>query len=224
MNIRQLPDGTIEIDDGSKPDGFVQDESSWEYERSEIDQYFIDECEKRAEETGETHFLFDTKLSHFVKRKNILNKEDRRESDLSELLEDDAYHIGTEIDFNQMPSRFSYYDTETKLKCRYEKYSFVLDFIKSLGFEPSEFNFGPEMEQSYILELRDGIYPDEYVEKFIVRLQPNLFIKIIHMRDDFNTIYNGFFSKKYIFEAFDKHSGNLSKILVRDTKIKDILS
>lgn len=220
MNIRQLPDGTIEIDDGSKPEGFVQEESSWEYERSEIDQYFIDECEKRAEETGEIHFLFDTKLSHFVKRKNILNKEDRRESDLSELLEDDAYHIGTEIEFNQMPSRFSYYDTETKLKCRYEKYSFVLDFINSLGFEPSEFNYGPEMEQAYILELREA----EYVEKFIIRLQPNLFLKLIHMRDDFNTLYNGFFSKRKMFEAIDKHSGNLSKILIRDAKIKNILS
>jgi len=220
MNIRQLPDGTIEIDDGSKPEGFVQEESSWEYEKSEIDQYFIDECEKRAEETGEIHFLFDTKLSHFVKKKNILNKEDRRESDLSELLENDVYHIGTEIDFNQMPSRFSYYDTETKLKCRYEKYSFVLDFIKSLGFEPSEFNFGPEMEQAYILELRE----DKYVEKFIIRLQPNLFLKLIHMKDDFNTIYNGFFSKTKIFEAIDKQSGILSKVLIRDAKIKDILS
>jgi hypothetical protein len=219
MNIRQLPDGTIEIDDGSKPEGFVQEESSWEYERSEINQYFIDECEKRAEETDETHFLFDTKLSHLVKKKNILNKEDRRESDISELLENDAYHIGTEIDFNMMPSRFSYYDTETKLKCRYEKYSLVVDFIKSLGFEPSEFNLGPEMEQAYILELRE----DEYVEKFIVRLQPNLFLKLIHMKDDFNTIYNGFFSKTKIFEAIDKQSRILSKVLI-STKIKDILS
>ena len=220
MNIKQLPDGTIEIDDGSKPDGFVKEESLWEYERYDIDQYFIEECEKRAEETGKIHFIFDTKLSHLVKRKNILNKEDRRESDLSELLENKAYHIGTEMDFNQMPSRFSYYDTETKLKCRYEKYSLVVDFLKSLGFEPSEFNLGPEMEQAYILELREG----EDIEKFIIRLQPNLIMKLIHMRDDFNTIYNGFFSKKNIFEAFDKHSGNLSKILVRDTKIKDILS
>jgi hypothetical protein len=218
MNIRQL--GTIEIDDESKPDGHIEEESAFTYERSEIDQFFIDECEKRAEETGEIHFLFDTKLSHFIKRKNIFNKEDKRESDLSKLLEEEAYHIGTEMDFNQMPSRFSYYDTETKLKCRYEKYSFVLDFLKSLGFEPSEFNLGPEMEQSYILELREG----EDIEKFIIRLQPNLFMKLIHMRDDFNTIYNGFFSKTNIFETFDKHSGNLSKILVRDTKIKDILS
>lgn len=220
MNITQLPDGTIQIDDGSRPDGHVEEESTFTYEKAEIEQYFIDECEKRSEETGETHFLFDTKLSHLVKRKNILNKEDKRESDLSELLESEVYHIGTEMDFNMMPSRFSYYDTETKLKCRYEKYSFVLDFIKSLGFEASEFNFGPEMEQSYILHLREG----EEQEKFIIRLQPNLFLKLIHMRDDFNTIYNGFFSKTKIFEAIDKHSGNLSKILIRDAKIKDILS
>jgi hypothetical protein len=220
MNIIQLPDGTIQIDDGSKPDGHVEEESTFIYERSAIDQYFIDECEKRAEKTGETHFLFDTKLSHLVKKKNILNKEDRRESDLSELLESEAYHIGTEMDFNMMPSRFSYYDTETKLKCRYQKYSLVLDFIKSLGFEASEFNFGPEMEQSYILHLREG----ETQEKFIIRLQPNLFLKLIHMRDDFNTIYNGFFSKTKIFEAIDKHSGILSKVLIRDAKIKDILS
>jgi hypothetical protein len=220
MNIIQLPDGIIQIDDGSKPDGHVEQESNFTYERSEIEQYFIDECERKAEETGETHFLFDTKLSHLVKRKNILNKEDRRESDLSELLESEVYHIGTEMDFNMMPSRFSYYDTETKLKCRYEKYSLVLDLIKSLGFEPSQFNFGPEMEQSYILELRE----DEYVEKFIIRLQPNLFLKLIHMKDDFNTIYNGFFSKTKIFEAIDKQSGILSKVLIRDAKIKDILS
>lgn len=220
MNIRQLPDGTIEIDDGSKPDGFIREESIWEYERSYIDQYFIDECEKRAEETGEIHFLFDTKLSHFVKRKNILNKEDRRESDLSDLLENEAYHIGTEMDFNMMPSRFSYYDTETKLKCRYEKYSFVVEFIKSIGFEPSEFNLGPEMEQSYILDLKEG----EESEKFIIRLQPNLFMKLLHMKDDFNTIYNGFFSKTKIFESIDRYSGHLSRILVRDAKIKDILS
>lgn len=221
MNIIQLPDGTIQIEDGSKPDGHVEQETTFSYERSEIEEYFIEECEKRAEETGETHFLFDTKLSHFVKRKNILNKEDRREYELSELLESDAYHIGTEMDFNMMPSRFSYYDTETKLKCRYEKYSFVLDFIKSIGFEGSEFNFGPEMEQSYILHLKEG--GEE--EKFVVRLQPNLFLKIIvHDDNGFTTIYNGFFSKSKIFEAIDKHSGILSKVLIRDAKLKNILS
>ena len=220
MNIRQLPDGTIEIDDGSNPEGFIQEESTWEYEKSEIDQFFIDECEKRAEETGETHFLFDTKISHLIKRKNILNKEDQRESDLSQLLENETYHIGTEIDFNMMPSRFSYYDTETKLKCRYEKYSFVVDFIKNLGFEPSEFNLGPEMEQAYILYLKE----DEEYEKFIIRVQPNLFLKLIVEKDDFRTIYNGFFSKRKMFEAIDKNSGNLSKVLIRDAKIKNILS
>jgi hypothetical protein len=219
MNIRQL--GTIEIDDESKPDGHIEEESVFTYERLEIDQFFIDECEKKAEETGETHFLFDTKISHLIKRKNILNKEDQRESDLSRLLENETYHIGTEKDFSMMPSRFSYYDTETKLKCRYEKYSLVVDFIKSLGFEPSEFNLGPEMEQSYILELRDV----EDLEKFVIRLQPNLFLKLIVQDDNgFNPIYNGFFSRSKMFEAIDKHSGKLSKVLIRDSKLKNILS
>ena len=192
-----------------------KEECTFNYERSEIEQHFIDECDRLAEETGETHFLFDTKLSHFIKRKDIFKKE---ESDLSQL--EEAYHIGTEIDFGTMPSRFSYYDTETKLKDRYEKYAFATRFIESLHFVASEFNLGSEMEQSYILELREG----EDMEKFIIRLQPNLFLKIMHVRDDFNTIYSGFFSKRKMFESIDKHSGKLSKILIRDSKIKNNLS
>ena len=46
----------------------------------------------------------------------------------------------------------------------------------------------------------------------------------MHVRDDFNTIYSGFFSKRKMFESIDKHSGKLSKILIRDSKIKNILS
>jgi hypothetical protein len=191
-----------------------KEECTFEYERSKIEQHFIDECDRLAEETGETHFLFDTKLSNFIKKKKSINKEELC------LLEEEAYHIGTEIDFGAMPSRFSYYDTETKLKDRYEKYAFATRFIESLHFVASEFNLGQEMEQSYILELREG----EDMEKFIIRLQPNLFLKIIHIRDDFNTIYNGFFSKRKMFESIDKHSGKLSKILIRDSKIKNILS
>ena len=191
-----------------------KEECTFEYEISEIEQHFIDECDRLAEETGETHFLFDTKLSNFIKKKKSINKEELC------LLEEEAYHIGTEIDFGAMPSRFSYYDTETKLKDRYEKYTFATRFIESLHFVASEFNLGQEMEQSYILELREG----EDMEKFIIRLQPNLFVKIIHIIDDFNTIYNGFFSKRKMFESIDKHSGNLSKILIRDSKIKNILS
>ena len=227
MNIIQLPGSGIQIDDGSKKDGHIDEESTFTYEKREIEQHFIDECEKRANETGETHFLFDTKLSHLIKRKSIVDKEDKRESDLSEILESEVYHIGTEMDFNMMPSRCSYYDTETQLKCRYEKYTLVVNFLKSLGFKPSEFNLGPEMEQSYILDIRE----DESLhikEKFIIRIKPNLFLKVIYQNFDkyfgSNTIYNGFFSKKKIFEAFDEVSDNITKILIRDAKIEDILS
>ncbi len=217
MNIRQLPDGAIEED--SRPDRHVDQEAAFSYERSNIEQRFIDECERKAEESGETHFLFDTKLSRFVKRKNILSKEDKRESDLSEILEIDAYYIGTEADFSMMPSRFSYYDTETKLKDRYEKYSLVVEFIKSLGFVPSEFNLGPEMEQAYILETREG----EETEKFVIRLQPNLFLKLMFQNEGFETIYSGFFSIRKIFEAM-QDSASLSKNTIRESTIKNILS
>jgi hypothetical protein len=216
MNIKQLPDGAIE--DDRRPDVHVEQEAAFSYERSNIEQHFIDECERKAEESGETHFLFDTKLSRFVKRKN-LSKEDKRESDLSEILEIDAYYIGTETDFSMMPSRFSYYDTETKLSDRYEKYSLVVEFIKSLGFVPSEFNLGPEMEQAYILETREG----EETEKFVIRLQPNLFLKLMFQNEGFETIYSGFFSIRKIFEAM-QDSASLSKNTIRESKIKNILS
>ena len=126
-----------------------KEETNFTYEKSEIDQYFIDECEKRAKDTGEIHFLFDTKLSHYIKRNNTSDKNDKRDYTLSEILENEIYHIGTIKEFDGMPSRFSYYDTETKLKCRYKKYSLVIDFIKKLGFTPSEFNLGQEMEKRH---------------------------------------------------------------------------
>lgn len=60
------------------------------------------------------------------------------------------------LDFINLPSRFSYYDTETKLVGRYKRYQFVVDFFKKLGFKPSESNFGPEFEQSFIFEMYEG--------------------------------------------------------------------
>ena len=47
---------------------------------------------------------------------------------------------------------------------------------------------------------------------------------MIQNENELKTIYNGFFSKKDIFESIDKYSTNLSKILIRDAKIEDILS
>lgn len=213
INTVTLPDGTtaIEINDGSKPDGFIEDLGELKRETADIEQILIDKCEKLAEETGMTHFLFDTDTSLKIKKLTIYDKTDRRDILLSELIDDDAYEIGTEDDFRVMPSRFSYYDTETKLTCRYKKHNFATEWFKQIGFTSGEFNYGAEYENSFTLELEDG-------DKLIIRLQPNLTLKLIHAEEVHIVIYSGFFSKINILNAIEKNIKNF-KSIVRDAKI-----
>jgi hypothetical protein len=232
MNITQvtLPDGTtaIEIEDDTIVEESTAEENTFEYERSEIESYLIEECERLAEETGKTHFLFDTKLTGFIKKKRAYDEAARRDIKLDSLLETGAYHIGTEEEFEEMPSRFSYYDTETKSKCRYEKSRIAIEFLKTIGFEASPFNYGAEMEQAFIFESTEktskGSKIEIILDKFIVRIQPNLFIRVLSQKDGLETVYVGFFSKKKIFYAIERNLKNsTTKILMRDAKLKAIL-
>ena len=232
MNIKQvtLPDGTtaIEIEDDTIVEESTAEDNIFEYERSEIESYLIEECERLAEETGKTHFLFDTKLTGFIKKKRAYDEAARRDIKLDSLLETGAYHIGTEEEFEEMPSRFSYYDTETKSKCRYEKSRIAIEFLKTIGFEASPFNYGAEMEQAFIFESTEktskGSKIEIILDKFIVRIQPNLFIRVLSQKDGLETVYVGFFSKKKIFEVIERNLKNsTTKILMRDAKLKAIL-
>ena len=213
INTITLPDGTtaIEINDGSKPVGFIEDLGELKRETADIEQSLIDKCEKLAEETGTIHFLFDTDTSLKIKKLTVYDKEDKRDILLSELIDDDVYEIGTENDFKVMPSRFSYYDTETKLTCRYKKHNFATEWFKQIGFTPGEFNYGAEYENSFTLNLEDGY-------KLIIRLQPNLTLKLTHAEELHSVIYSGFFSKINILNAIDKNIKNF-KSMVRDAKM-----
>lgn len=223
MNIKQvtLPDGStaIEIEDESTEHGESR-ENEFSYERSEIESYLIDECERQAEESGKIRFLFDTKLSGYIKKKYAYSDAAKRDMKLDELLENGAYHIGTEEDFEQMPSRFSYYDTETKKTCRYEKMALAISFLKELGFSPSEFNYGPEMEQAFIIESYDS--ESENLEKFVIRIQPNLHVNLLAQKEGLQSVYKGFFSRSKIFDAMEKNSVRLRQI-IREAKLKIIL-
>ena len=232
MNIKQatLTDGTaaIEIEDDTILEEKSGEENAFAYERSEIESYLIEECERLAEETGKTHFLFDTKLTGFIKKKRAYDEAARRDIKLDALLEEGAYHIGAEEEFEEMPSRFSYYDTETKSKCRYEKVKIAIEFLKAIGFEASPFNYGPEMEQAFIFECvekaGEGSNLEIILDKFIVRIQPNLFIRILVQNDGLDTAYAGFFSRKKIFDAIERNLKNsTTKSLIRDAKLKTIL-
>lgn len=232
MNIKQvtLPDGTtaIELEDDTVVEESTIEENAFSYEKSEIESYLIDECERLSEETGKTHFLFDTKLTGFIKKKRAYDEAAKRDIKLDALLEEGAYHIGTEEEFEEMPSRFSYYDTETKSKCRYEKVNIAIGFLKAIGFEASPFNYGPEMEQAFIFECTEkaseGSNMEIILDKFVVRIQPNLFIRVLSQSEGLDTVYSGFFSRKNIFEAIEKNLKNsTTKGLMRDAKLKTIL-
>ena len=60
INTVTLPDGTtaIEINDGSKEHGNVEDYSTFTYERSGIPQSLIDECNQLSED-GKIYFIFE---------------------------------------------------------------------------------------------------------------------------------------------------------------------
>lgn len=116
-----------------------------------------------------------------------------------------------------MPSRFSYYDTETKETDRYRKYKIVVDFLTKLGFTPNvEFNFGPEYDQSFLLKMNDI--------SFIARVKPNIFLTIQEGFTDEgspNNIFDGFFNRSKILDGFKNYPEIFS--IIRDIKLEQIL-
>lgn len=199
--------------------GRSKEVSDFTYEKSDIPQSMIDECENLSLETDEVYFIFDNSVSNLIKKRYEREIDKKREIIIDNMLNTgDRFHIGSSMYFTEMPSRFSYYDTETKETDRYKKYKILTDFLSMAGFTPNtEFNFGPEYDQSYTLSIDD--------KSFIVRVRPNLFLSIqcgflsnYHQ----NIIFNGFFSKSKISGSLKKESPNFTS-LVRDIKLDIIL-
>ena len=226
MNIRQvtLPDGSIgiEMDDGTKPDGYVEDLDTLSVENSEIPQELIDECEDLSIKNDDIYFIFDSNTSSTIKSRLSSTKSEKRDNLIDSIIDVEAYYIGTDVEFISLPSRLSYYDTETKLVGRYKRYQFVVDFFTKLGFIPSISNFGPEFEQSFIYEMFEGSL---FKQKIVVRIQPNLFIKMsIQDHQTLGNVYSGFFSKSGIYKSLSEYSHDLYTSILRDAKLEDILS
>jgi hypothetical protein len=226
MNIRQvtLPDGSIgiEMDDGTKPDGYVEDLDTLIVEDSEIPQELIDECEDLSIKNDNIYFIFDSNTSSTIKSRLSSTKSEKRDNLIDSIIDVDAYYIGADVEFINLPSRLSYYDTETKLVGRYKRYQFVVDFFTKLGFIPSISNFGPEFEQSFIYEMFEGSL---FKQKIVVRIQPNLFIKMsIQDHQTLGNVYSGFFSKSGIYKSLSEYSHDLYTSILRDAKLEDILS
>ena len=220
----QLPDGTIQIiNEDEKPDGFIE-ELNVESVQSEVPQSLIDECERLCKD-GKTRFIFDKHLTNVARKRISHSKKETRDINLDEILLDE-YYISDESEFNLMPSRFPYYDTETKMSCRWTKHKVVTEWFEKLGFKPGLSNVGPEMEQSFTL----SVYDDEtggILYKCILRIQPNLFVNLIAEHGDFieniKTMYKGFFKKSEILRLLNETSPSIYKMIVREVKLEEIL-
>ena len=224
MKVVQLPDGTIQIiNEDEKPDGFIE-ELNVESVQSEVPQSLIDECERLCKD-GKTRFIFDKHLTNVARKRISHSKKETRDINLDEILLDE-YYISDESEFNLMPSRFPYYDTETKMSCRWTKHKVVTEWFEKLGFKPGLSNVGPEMEQSFTL----SVYDDEtggILYKCILRIQPNLFVNLIAEHGDFieniKTMYKGFFKKSEILRLLNETSPSIYKMIVREVKLEEIL-
>ena len=224
MKVMQLPDGTIQIiNEYEKPDGFIE-ELNVESVQSEVPQSLIEECERLCKD-GKTRFIFDKHLTNAARKRISHSKKERKDINLDEILLDE-YYISDESEFNLMPSRFPYYDTETKMTCRWTKHKVVTEWFKKLGFKPGLSNVGPEMEQSFTL----SVYDDEtggILYKCILRIQPNLFVNLIAEHGDFieniKTMYKGFFKKSEILRLLNETSPSIYKMIVREVKLEEIL-
>jgi hypothetical protein len=218
-------DRSIGFIDEDEPKIEKNKETYFFYEKEEIPNVLIDRCEDISKLTGDTYFIFDGKIT--TKIQTNFQERDKKLSYLigemdSELEKyKDTYHIGDETFFSELPSRFSYYDTETKLTCRYKKIDLVIAYLGKLGFTESQFNYGAEYEQSFYIEIRDD--DNKFIEKFIVRLQPNLFLRIVHCEQDNTSIYNGFFNKQKIINSISKVSTVGYECIMRNAKLEKLL-
>ena len=224
MKVMQLPDGTIQIiNEDEKPDGFIE-ELNVESVQSEVPQSLIEECERLCKD-GKTRFIFDKHLTNVARKRISHSKKETRDINLDEILLDE-YYISDESEFNLMPSRFPYYDTETKMSCRWTKHKVVTEWFEKLGFKPGLSNVGPEFEQAFTL----SVYDDEtggILYKCILRIQPNLFVNLIAEHGDFieniKTMYKGFFKKSEILRLLNETSPSIYKMIVREVKLEEIL-
>jgi hypothetical protein len=205
----------------------------------EIPQHLIDDCEKLSENNKKTYFIFDNYSKNYIEASRHPEKDEKREYILEKLFDnkqeqDLPFSIGDLSDLKDMPSRYIYYDTETKQTDKYKRYDFVLSFIKKLGFTPSEHNLGIEYEQVFNMSEEIG---GEKIE-LTIRLNQNLITKISYSKSQYNSnlggysgqageVYNDFFVASNFLNSLKLipfTNPNFIKSKIRELKIDNILT
>lgn len=188
----------------------------FKYKKDDIPKELIEECENKAHEENEIYFIFDNEITSYVRSHNS-NKSERRDMAISSIFGEDIFYVGSKYEFSMLPSRYSYYDTETKSADRYERHRIAVNFVKSLGFESTQFNYGLEYEQSYTLVNKIDN------EHWILRITSNLHIKIKQISPIISEdIYDEFFDRTKIIDILKDSNFAFFRVIMRDRKINEI--
>ena len=187
-----------------------------------IPQELIDECEELFSKDGLPRFIFDKLTSNIIKRTNK-SVEENRDIVIDSILNSEQFYISDFSEFDLLPSRFSYYDTETKLTCRYKRYNLVIDFFSKLNFEPGLANLGPEFEQSFVLRIDES---NNYNTNIILRLKPNLCLDLIVKDYNIDRVftYSGFFNRVDIIDFLSRVTPSVYNSILRNLKLENILN
>lgn len=202
---------------------------------------FINECERLALETGEPHFVLSWKTLHEIKKKSAANKDDKRDADLEEILDEEEYEVGDWQTVLQMPSMTIYYDSVSKLTEQKDRMTWAIKRLEKLGFQKNSiFDLIDEEDRlvlitNYNIEFTMKIEL-EYGDFISATISPNLLTKIKHFSTIdssktttdhemiFREIYRGYLITEDIIEAIaDNVKAESMKPIVRDLKINELL-
>lgn len=217
MKIVQSGSGIQLIDDENTN---KEMDYEYSYSKGDIPSSLIEECNDLYEETGLLHFIFDYDTKDKISSLSYKSKDEKREEVLESLLdENNGFYISSEDEFNTMPSRYSLYDTETRCVGRYKRYNKVLEFIKEIGFKANEWNLGPEYEQTFSIENN----VNSSIDKWTLRLKPNMFLTIVHFysndtQGQNGIIYDRFFNKNIILQSLLLSNKSFFESKIRDLK------
>ena len=202
---------------------------------------FINECERLALETGEPHFVLSWKTLHEIKKKSAANKDDKRDADLEEILDEEEYEVGDWQTVLQMPSMTIYYDSVSKLTEQKNRMTWAIKRLEKLGFQKNSiFDLIDEEDRlvlitNYNIEFTMKIEL-EYGDFISATISPNLLTKIKHFSTIdshktttghemiFREIYSGYLITEDIIEAIGNNvKAESMKPIVRDLKINELL-
>ena len=198
----------------------------------------INECERLALETGEPHFVLSWNTLHEIKKKYSANKDDKRDADLEEILDEEEYAVGDWQTVLQMPSMTIYYDSVSKLTEQKDRMTWAISRLKKLGFQNNSiFDLIDEedrgaLKTNYNMEFSMKIEL-EYGDFISATISPNLLTKIKHFSNTksdkttighemiFREIYRGYLITEKIIEAIANNVK--AESMVRDLKINELL-